>query len=168
VASSAGAVAFVSLWMATRRLVLLTDGCHAFISLFSGLNYPVTQAGGTKTLTVKVQFANVGVGSNDSGGVVQVRLSHLKYRSSSGTVTVATKDPTAFAGNSNYVFASYPTFANVALPSTVLAPGTQTLFKTNISATGGNGIQWKRVIFTISVSLAPDLSSLASRCLRTV
>ena len=43
-----------------------------------------------------------------------------------------------------YAYASLPTIANVALPSTTLANGTQTLAKFSVTSNGGT-IGWQKL-----------------------
>ncbi len=154
-ASSSGAVAMAYLYDTTSGSVLL--GSSPITSTtsgsmdFSGMNYFLPQGGGTKTLSVQVALSNVGVGANDTGGNVTVRLSHLKYRDSNGTITTYSVTPTSYTGNEMRLVKAYPTFTNVALPSTVLVAGEQTLFKTQVSATGG-AVVWRKVVFTIGTT----------------
>jgi hypothetical protein len=150
VASSTGAVTMAYLMDGTNILGSspITSTASGAMD-FSGLNYPMSQTGGTKTLSVNVALSNVGVGANDTAGNVTVRLSHLKYRDSNGSITTTVVDPSTYTGNSMRLVKAYPTFTNVSLPSTVLAAGTQTLFKTQVTAVGGS-IAWRKVAFTIN------------------
>ncbi len=158
-ASQSGAVAMAYLMDGTNQigsspLSQISSGAFEM----TGLSLPITSAGGTKTLTLQLDFANVGVNANDTGGVVKMQLTHLKYRDSNGTVTSSTLSPASYQGNSMYLYKAYPSFANLALPSTVLAGGTQTLFKTTLSAVG-NAIVWRKLAFTVNVSDTPTVTS---------
>ena len=120
---------------------------------FTGLNYALPQSGGTKTLTVDVVFSNVGVGSNVTNGNVVVRLDGYKHHTSSATTTTNGLSITN-TGKANVVVKGYPTFANQALGTSVLQSATaQTLFKTSVSATGGQ-ISWNNITFTVSSTSA--------------
>jgi len=159
VASSTGAISMAHLYagdvlVGSSPITSTTSGAMDF----SGLNFSIPQGGGTKTFSVKVDLSNVGVGGNDTAGSVTVRLSHLKYRNSSGTITTSTVAPTSYTGNEAVVVKAYPTFSNVALPSTVLANGTKTLFKTNVTAVGGT-LVYRKVVFTVSVTATPTLTA---------
>lgn len=159
VASSTGAIGMAYLMdgsnvIGSSPITSTTSGSMDF----SGMNFPIPQSGGTKTLTVQVALSNVGVGANDTGGNVTVRLSHLKYRSSSGGITTSVVNPATYTGNQFRVVKAFPTFSNVSLPSTVLAAGTQTLFKTNVSATGG-AVVWRKVVFNIAVTANPTINA---------
>lgn len=125
---------------------------------FIGVNRPIAQSAGTKTYTVEVMFASVGTGANDTAGLVLVQMSHLKFRNGAGAITNQVYDSSVYAGNSNYLTAAYPVFANQGLPSTVLATGEQTLFKTQVSAVG-SGLVWRKVAFTVSVTANPTLTN---------
>ena len=119
---------------------------------FTGLNLPLLQSGGTQTFTVDAVLATVGVGGNDTAGVVTVRLDGLKTRDSAGTPTTENGyAPGTYGGNANNVVKAYPTFTNVALPTSTLNAGTMTLFKTVVSATGGN-VAWNDITFTVASS----------------
>jgi len=125
---------------------------------FLGVNRPISLSGGSKTYTVDVAFSNIGPSyGTDTGGLVLVQLSHLKYRNNAGTITTSTVSPSTYQGNSNYVVAGYPTFTNAGLPSAVLAAGTQTLFKTNVTANGG-AITWRKVVFTVTATANPTIA----------
>ena len=153
-ASNSGAVANVYLKDSAGTLGSATLVSTTGSASFTGLNLSLPQSSGTKTFYVDVQFANVGVGANDTGGSVTMRLDGLKYRSSGGTITTTTGLATAtYVGNAMIAAKGYPTFTNQALPTTVLAGGTQTLFKTQLSTTG-NQISWNDLVFTVASNTA--------------
>ena len=153
-ASSSGAVANVFLKEGTTTLASAVINATTGSASFTGLNKSLAQAAGTKTFSVDVQFSNVGVGANDTGGNVTLYLDGYKQRNSAGTITTVKGLATAtYAANAHYDVKGYPTFTNVALSSTVLAGGTQTLFKTSVSATGGQ-IAWNDITFTVSSNSA--------------
>jgi hypothetical protein len=162
VASSTGAVTMAYLYDTTSSPVLLGSSPITSTSSgsmdFSGLNYALPQNGLTKTLSVNVLMSQVGVSANDTAGNVTVRLSHLKYRDSNGNITTSVVDPTSYTGSQMRLVKAYPTFANVGLPTTQLAPGTQTLFKTQVTAVGG-AVAWRKVVFTISVTATPTITN---------
>jgi len=117
---------------------------------FTGLNLLMSQASGTQTFTVDVVTSSVGVGANDTAGNVTVQLDGLKFRDSQGTITTENGyAPASYTGNANHVVKGYPTFANSSLPTTTLNAGSQTLFKTVVSATGGQ-VAWNNITFTVS------------------
>ena len=143
---------------------------------FTGVNRPITQTGGTKTYSLEIKYAGVGVGGNDTGGLVLAQLSHLKYRNSAGTITTSVVTPASYQSNNNYLVAGYPTLAVAGLPSTVLSAGTQTLSKVQVTSTGGS-VAWRKVAFSITTTANPtladfqlfengsDISALASQAL---
>ena len=123
---------------------------------FTGLNLSLPSTGGTKTLSVDVQYSSVGVGANDTAGKATLILDGLKYRDSAGSITTTTQanfSHTTYASNDTYVVKGYPTFTNVALGTSKLVAGSQTLFKTTLSATGGQ-VGWNNITFTIASSSA--------------
>ncbi len=115
---------------------------------FSGLSVPVA-ANSTKVLTVDLQLGVVGNGAGTSGEAVTTSIDSVKYLDGSGVQTTATDDVT---GNAIYAFASIPTITNVALPSSTLASGTQTLAKFTVSSNGTGNVSWNKIIFNIGKS----------------
>ena len=151
-ASSSGAIASLILKSGTTTLSTTTVNSTTGSASFTGLNLSLPQSGGTKTYSVDVVFANVGVGGNDTNGSVTVRLDGLKYRNSAGSITTTNGLSTSsYGGNAFKDVKGYPTFTATALPTTVLSGGTQTLFKTTLSATGGQ-IAWNDITFTVASS----------------
>ncbi|KKR48413.1 MAG: LPXTG-motif cell wall anchor domain protein [Candidatus Curtissbacteria bacterium GW2011_GWA1_40_16] len=130
---------------------------------FTGVNRPITQIGGTKIYTLEIKYANVGVGANDTAGLVLAQLSHLKYRNSAGTITTSLVTPASYQSNNNYVVSGYPTIAlgNLTASSTTnatLGTGTQTLAKVAITS-NGNPISWRKVVFAITTTAIPTLDT---------
>ncbi len=150
-ASSTGAVANLMLKDGATTLATATVNTSTGSASFTGLNLSLPAASGTKTLTVDVTFSNVGVGFNDTAGNVTVRLDGMKYRSSAGSITTTNGLATTNGGNANVVVKAFPSFANQALPTTVLNDGTQTLFKTTVSSNGGQ-VVWRNIMFTATQS----------------
>ena len=159
-ASSTGAVANVFLKNGSTVLGSSVVSATTSSASFTGLNFALPQSGGTKTFSVDVQFANVGVGANDTAGGVTVQLDGHKRRNGSGAITTTTGlTPSSFTANSHVAVKGYPTFANASLPTTILSPTTLTLFKTVVSATGGQ-IAWNDIVFTVASS--SDVIRIAS------
>ncbi|MDP4001707.1 MAG: hypothetical protein Q8P69_01530 [bacterium] len=151
-ASSTGAVSNLILKNGSTTLATTTVNSTTASASFTGLNLLMNQVDGTKTFTVDVVLAGVGVGANDTAGVVTVRLDGLKYRDSAGSITTENGyAPGTYGGNANNVVKGYPTFTNSALPTSALSSGTMTLFKTIVSATGGQ-IAWNDITFTVASS----------------
>ncbi len=161
-ASSSGAVAQLILKDGTTPISYATvDGTTGSAS-FTGLNYPLSQLGGTKTFSVDVQLANVGVGANDTGGNVTVRLDGLKYHGSGGTITTTNGlVPATNTGNVNLVHKAYPTLANVALPTTAMTAGENTLAKVAVSSVGGT-VGLYRLVWTVTVAAGPQIASASN------
>ncbi len=160
-ASSSGAVATLTLRDGSTTLGTALLGSTGSAS-FTGLNYALTQTGGTKTFSVDVQFSNVGIGSNDTGGNVTVRLDGLKYRSSGGTVTTTNgRAPSSNTGNPNLVHKAYPVFANASLPSSALTSGDNTLSRVSVTANGGT-VGLYRIVWTVAVAAGPMIASASN------
>ncbi len=118
-------------------------------STFSGFSW-VIPANSTKILTVKAALGSAGY-PNAIGEQVQVILhSYKNAPSSTGTYTTTTSG--AVSGNTMYVYKTVPTITNSALPTTVLAAGTNTLAKFTINSGGSGTIGWAKIAFTVTTS----------------
>ncbi len=113
---------------------------------FAGLNILIP-ANTSKVLKVVAQIGSVGSGSGTSGADITATLDYYKHRPAS-TGNEATRDVNV-AGNALYVYNSKPTITNVALSSTVLAEGNNTIAKFTIAA-DTNAVYWNRIRFTVS------------------
>jgi hypothetical protein len=51
-----------------------------------------------------------------------------------------------------YVYKTKPTITNVALPTTVLSGGTQTIYKFTVSADAGGTVVWRKIALNIATS----------------
>ncbi|MEK7589190.1 MAG: hypothetical protein AAB479_00980 [Patescibacteria group bacterium] len=163
-ASSSGAVANLQLKNSVGTVIgSAVVSSSTSSASFTGLDLLMPQSEGTKTFTVDVVTSAVGVGANDTAGNVTVQLDGLKFRDSAGAITTENGyAPASFTGNANYVVKGYPTFANKALSTTALSAGTQTLFKTEVSATGSQ-VGWNNITFTVSsTSLAGTFGPAAA------
>lgn len=160
-ASSTGAIAQLKLMSDSTQLGTATVNSSTGSASFTGLNYALGQANGTKTLRVDVQLSNVGIGGNDTGGNVTVRLDGMKYRNGAGSVTTENGlAPASFTANAIISHKAIPTFSNQTLPSTVLTSGDQVLFKSTVAGQGGN-VAFKKLVFTITRSNGPTLDEAA-------
>jgi hypothetical protein len=145
--------------------VVLKDGSSVVASAplngasvsFTGLSILVP-ANNTKTLSVDLQYGNVGVGGATTGQDAKLNLESFKARDSVGTITT---NATERQGNSMYVHRSYPTVAAVNLPSSLLAGGSQTLSKFNLTA-NGNTVGVKKLVFTITKDSTTALASAST------
>jgi hypothetical protein len=159
VASSTGAVA--TLWLKEGSTIIgsATVNPSTGSASFTGLSRLMRQSDGTKTFNIDVQFANVGVGSNDTYGTVVARLDGLKYRDSAGSITTTTGlSTTTYTGNDNRVVKAYPSFSNVALDASPLAAGENVLFRTAVTGNGGN-VALKTLVFAVTTTSGPTFSA---------
>ncbi len=142
--------------------VVLKDGATILGSLplngasvsFTGLNVAVPQ-NGVKTLTAELQFGSVGVGAASSAFDAKLSLDRFRARDSNGTET---NNATERNGNSLYVHKSYPSIAAVALPTTVLNDGQQTVSKFTVTA-NGDTVGLKKFVWTITKAAAATIAS---------
>ncbi len=121
---------------------------------FTGLSIAVP-SNSHQYLGIQLVLGNVGSGAGTSGENVKVTLTQHKASSSNGVSTTTTDD---LRGGDIIVFKSIPTISTVALPSTLLTGGSQTLFKFTVGA-NGNTIAWNKINFTVSTSTSITPSS---------
>ncbi len=135
---------------------------------FSGLSWNVP-SNTNKVLTVKLVLSGVGIGAGTTGSSQLVTLTDFTAIDTSTGVSDASandagpsieNDP---AGNAMYAYAATPTITNVALPTTTLNVGTQTVAKFSVASNGGT-IGWKKIIFTVTKSIS-GTDTLASATL---
>lgn len=135
---------------------------------FSGLAWNVP-ANTNKVLTAKLVLGGVGVGAGSTGSSQLLTLTDFTAINKSTGVSDASANDAGPsiennpAGNAMYAYASTPTITNVALPTTTLNTGTQTVSKFAVSTNGGS-IGWKKLIFTITKSIS-GTDTLASATL---
>ena len=126
---------------------------------FSNLSI-VIPANTTKVLTVDLQFGAVGYGAGTTGENVLVSIhSYKKAPASTGAISTTTQSP-ALGANALYAYKAIPTITNLALPSTVLAAGTNTLAKFQISSGGTGTIGWAKLGFTIASSSGGTVAAI--------
>jgi hypothetical protein len=116
----------------------------------TGLNFAVP-ANTSKVIDVYASIGAVGTNAGTSGGNIGVTLAAVKSRNSNG-VESTTVYPGGKSGNALYVYKTKPTISLVALPTTVLAAGTQTIAKFSITSDAGGPINWNKITFNVSAS----------------
>ncbi|MBX4189889.1 hypothetical protein KW791_01145 [Candidatus Parcubacteria bacterium] len=129
-AVAAGAVANVI--VKDGGVIVASAPLNAASVSFSGLNIMVPN-NDTKTLTVELQYGNVGVGAASTAANAKLNLESFEARDSVGSVTSNT---TERQGNNIFVHKGYPSVSAVALPATILIPGELTMAKFSIMANG--------------------------------
>lgn len=122
----------------------------------TGLNVAVA-ANSNKVIDVYAQLGSVGTNAAATGGNIGINLTAVKSRNSNG-VEATTYYP-ATSGNAVYVYKTKPTITNVALPTTVLNAGTQSLYQFSVTADAGGTVAWQYIKFNIATSGATTLSS---------
>lgn len=128
---------------------------------FSGLSWNVP-ANTNKVLTVKLVLGGVGIGAGTTGSSQLVTLTDFTAINLSTGVSAPGTESNP-AGSAMYAYAAIPTITNVALPTTLLAAGTQTVAKFSVASTGGT-IGWKYFAFTIAKNIG-GTDTLASATL---
>ena len=125
---------------------------------FSGLNIPV-QSNSNKVISVQLTMSPVGVGAGTAGSSLLTTLTSFTSRSSNGTSDVSGNDAGPSiennpAGNIMYVYHAVPTITNVALPTSILSTGTQTVSKFTISSGGTGSVSWQKLSFTVTKNVS--------------
>jgi hypothetical protein len=127
----------------------------ASVATTTGLSL-VIPANSSKVVDVYAALSPVGTpGYATTSASVAVSLAGLKANSSSGTLT---QDYTGYAANTLYVVKSRPTVSNLALPSTSLAAGTQTLAKVQVSSDAAGAIAWDKITFSVTKTNAVTIT----------
>lgn len=116
---------------------------------FNGLSIPVA-ANTSKVLTVQLVMSTVVVGAGTTGSSLLTTLTTATGRSSGGTSAALTESPANPAGNVMYVYKAIPTISLVALPTSLLGTGTQTVSRFSINTNGTGTVAWKQVKLTIA------------------
>ena len=148
-ANSGTVISDVQLWDGSTMIAnhAMTTATTA---VFTNLNWaiPANNSSNPKILTVKLVVGNIGVGAGTSGAVITTSIA-------ANTDFMATPEGGANAvgagtasGSAIYAYAATPTITLVALPSTVLGTGTQTIAKFTVASNGGT-IGWKKMIFAV-------------------
>ncbi len=114
----------------------------------TGLSIAVP-ANTTKIIDVYHNIGNVGTNAGATGGTTTLALTAVKYRNSNG---IETTTYMSVVGNNMYVYKSKPTLSLVALPTTVLAAGTQTIAKFSITADAAGPVSWNKAVFALATS----------------
>ena len=103
-----------------------------------------------KILDVYADVGTIGTGGATTSANVGVALASYEYLTSNGLKTrvygVAT------ATNPFYAFKTKPTITNVALPTTVLNTGTQTVYQFTVTADAGGTVSWKQLKLNVSAT----------------
>ncbi|MCX6747542.1 MAG: hypothetical protein NTW98_01165 [Candidatus Nomurabacteria bacterium] len=128
---------------------------------FSGLSWNVP-SNTNKVLTAKLVLSGVGIGAGTTGSSQLLTLTAFTAINTSTGVSAAGTESNP-AGNAMYAYAATPTITNVALPTTTLNTGTQTVSKFTVASNGGT-IGWKKFIFTVTKSIG-GTDTLASATL---
>ncbi len=124
----------------------------------TGLSIAVA-ANSTKVIDAYLQLGTVTTPGGAATGLnVQIGLDGYKYRNSNGVESSVVAAATDVVGNPTYVYKTKPTISNVALPSTTLTAGSQTVAKFTVSADSAGTIAWRTIKFSVSTSSTGSLT----------
>jgi hypothetical protein len=123
----------------------------------TGLSIPIA-ANTDKVIDVYAQLGSIGTGFAGSNANIGLALESYEFLNSAGVKTRTFG--TATSTNNMYVYKTKPTITNVALPTTVLSGGTQTLYKFQVAADAAGTIAWQKINFTVATSGAGSVPAL--------
>jgi hypothetical protein len=118
------------------------------IATATGLSISVGM-NGSKVIDIYANLGAIGTNAASAGANVGVTLSGFESMNSNG---VKTRTNTSLAANNMYVYKTKPTITNVALPTTVLTAGTQTVYKFTITADAGGTVAWRKISLSVGTS----------------
>ena len=127
---------------------LVASKAAAGTTTFNGLSWMIP-AGQTKVLTVKLDLGTVGVGAGSTGAAVTVALTAGTATNGAGSSGAVSGLGSPVNGTAQYVFKAVPTLSTLALPTTALVAGTNTLSKFSVNANGTGTVAWNRIVFSL-------------------
>jgi hypothetical protein len=156
------------------QVTLWADGVQVGTTVFttgayatSTLTTPVLiSKDGDKVITIKGDLSAIGtslLGTEGALIAVDYNVSDLAgtkgIGANSGT-TIESTSASITASNGVRMFKSYPTFAKIAVPSTILVTGTMDIYRFSIAAnpSTGNGIGLHQLTVNIATSTASSVS----------
>jgi hypothetical protein len=102
----------------------------------------------SKVLDAYLKLGNVNTpGAGTTSQAVTFSLTGFWAQNTNSDIT---EDETQVDANPAIVYKTKPTISNVALPSTTLTAGTQTLAKVSIASDAAGSLEWKKLTFNIA------------------
>ncbi len=122
----------------------------------TGLNLNVP-ANTSKIIDVYESLGTVGTNAGQTGATTSIALTSYKYRNSNGVETATssfagTGVASSLVGNAMFVYKTKPTLTNVALPSTVLNTGTQTVYQFMVTSDAGGTVAWRQLKLNVAAN----------------
>ncbi|MFA5791917.1 MAG: peptidoglycan-binding domain-containing protein [Candidatus Paceibacterota bacterium] len=156
--SNVSAVSTVTLKDSVTGAVIGTAKSAQTSLTWSGLALAV-DAGTTKKIDVELVLSPVGVSAGTTGSLLTTAITAFTARNSAGTSATGTGTAT---GNVIYVYKAIPTVSSLAIPSTTLVAGTNTISKFSVNSGGTGTIAWNRMIFNVAKTSAPVIANGAA------
>ncbi len=125
----------------------------------TGLSIPISY-NSNKVIDIYANLGSIGTGAGNSGANVGVALVSYKYQNSGGT-NLDSGSIISLVGYPSYAYKTKPTITNVALPTTILTFGTQTIAQFSVTADAGGAISWEKIKLNVSKSQNVGYSSVA-------
>lgn len=130
---------------------LVAEKAPATTVNFNGLAWNIP-ANTSKVLRVDLDIGTVGTGAGTSGASTLVTLtSGIATNGAGSSAAITESNP---AGSAMYVYKAIPTVSLVALPSTLLGTGTQTVSKFTVGTSGTGTVGWKKLVFTVTRAIS--------------
>lgn len=125
---------------------------------FSGLSFQIPANTSTKYVSVFADLGMIGTSNGQTGAEITATLDSRKVAGSDGVEATDNTD-IVLTGKNYYAYKAIPMVSNVAIPTTVLAAGTQTIARFSITADGGP-ITWAKMISKSTVTANPTLAAV--------
>ncbi len=151
--STAGAAAITNYEFKDGATVLKDQPMSGVYATATGLSI-VIPANSNKVIDLYAQLGNVGTGYASTSVDISTVMQAFEYINSNGVKTRTYGASTFGATTTNrmFVYKTKPTITNVALPSTVLTTGTQTVFKFTVTADAGGTVAWRQIKLSYATS----------------
>ncbi len=150
VSSIKDATAIIELVFKDGATELRRQAFSGNIATATGLTISIP-SNSSKIIDVYANLGAIGTGSASTSARVGLTLSGYEAINSNG---VKSRYYPNISGNQMYAYKTKPTITNVALPTTVLNNGTQSIYQFMVTADAGGTVAWRTIKFNIATSTA--------------
>ena len=160
IVNASGAAAIANYEFKDGSTILKDQPMSGVYATATGLSIAVP-ANGYKVIDVYANLGGVGTGFASTSLNLATVLNSFEYISSTGN-KVRTYGATGFGAtttNAFYVYKTKPTITNVALPTTALNNGTQSIYQFMVTADAGGTVAWRTVRFNVTLTTATIAST---------
>ena len=146
--ANAAAIASITWKDSATGATIATQPMNGLYATSSGLSI-VVPSNTSKTIDAYVNLGSIGTGFASTSASIGVTLDGFESINSNG---VKARDYTNRVGNAMYAYKTKPTITNVALPTTVLAAGSQTVAEFTVSADAGGVVSWSKIQLNVTAT----------------